>query len=377
MSSTTFSALQQKFSQADENPPANSPQVPENTPAQPEAKIPTPDIVSPEANKQEEVVKTEQPKTEDNNGVPDVADFSLSIDGEQPDAPQQPAQQPPSFNLDEEIKKIDRKEMLKKLGVNDFLIGMDEHYSKGGRVDDYVYARGVDYNQVSDEDLVKDDYRKKFPNFSKDEIDRMYNRKFGVTDSMLDEEKEDRLLELKAEGHIKRQERIREQQNFKFPDPLPIKDEAYEQWKQQSQLAQQNQQNNINFYNNHTATKTLNESKRVAINFGEGIQPLKIVVDKPELITRALTDDGTIMNKLMTTQSGEPDVEKEQLFTLFAFNPQKFIQTIFNYGMQQGVYKKLVNDNQNAQKPTAPVLPMSPDAKPVFRSGTYGGLVNR
>lgn len=376
MSSTTFSALQQKFSQADENPPANSPQVPENTPAQQEPQTLVPDIVSSQPATPSEPA---QPKQEENNGVSDTADFSLSLDVEQPE-PQQPQQQTsatPSFNLDEEIKKIDRKEMLKKLGVNDFIIGMDEHYLKGGKVDDYVYARGVDYNQVSDEDLIKDDYRKRFPNFTKEEIDRMFNRKFGTNDSMLDEEKEDRLLELKAEGHLRRQSKIQEQQQFKFPDPLQTKDDAYEQWKQQSKVAQEQYQNQVNFYNNHAATKALNESKRVAINFGEGVQPLKIVVDKPELITRAITDDGTIMNKLMTTQSGEPDVEKEQLFTLFAFNPQKFIQTIFNYGMQQGVYKKLVNENQNAQKPTAPVLPMSPDAKPVFRSGTYGGLVNR
>lgn len=371
MSSTTFSALQEKFAHTEENPPVAAPSQNNTTPTNTETITPSVAEAAPvETN-------TETVPVNKNSDVNDTADFSLSIDGEEPEQPATPQSATPVFNFDDEIKKADRKSVLQKLGVNDFIIGMDEHYLKGGKIDDYVYSRGIDYNQVSDEDLIKEDYRKKFGNFSKEEINRMFNRKYGITDEMTDEEKEDRLLELKAEGHVRRQAKITEQQQFKFPDPLPIKDEAYENWKQQTATAQQQQQNNINFYNNHAATKTLTESKRVAINVGEGVQPLNIVIVKPELITRALTDDGTIMNKLMTTQTGEPDVAKEQLFTLFAFNPQKFIQTIFNYGMQQGVYKKLVNENQNAQKPTAPVLPMSPDARPTFRNSTYGNLVRQ
>ena len=50
---------------------------------------------------------------------------------------------------------------------------------------------------------------------------------------MSEEEREDRLIELKADGYAKRQSKISEQQKFKISDtPIPQKEEAYEQWKQ-------------------------------------------------------------------------------------------------------------------------------------------------
>jgi len=312
--------------------------------------------------------ETTTPAQEEN-----VTEFSLGISEEEIPKPEvkEPA---PTFNLDEELKKIDRKEVLKKLGVNEFAVEIDEYLAKGGRAEDYITAKAVDYNRVSDEDLIKESMRKQFPDFTKEDIDRRFNRKYGTSDpNLLDDEKEARLDDLKADGYLLRKQKQSEQQSFKIPDtPILPKDEAYEQWKQQKESQPQLMEQLRNFYTTHEATKALNESKRVAVNLGDGVAPFNFSVDRPELITQMYTDGGELWQKVTSTKTGEPDVQKQQLIGLFAFNPQKFIQDIFTYGQKMGVRKELVEEGQNAQRPQAKIAQLDTSTTPNISLGKFG-----
>ena len=125
------------------------------------------------------------------------------------------------------------------------------------------------------------------------------------------------------------------------------------------------------FYESHDATKALNESKRVAISLGEGIQPFNFSLERPEMITQMWTDGGELANRLMTTKTGEPDVAKQQLIALFSFNPQKFAQDVFNYGVQTGK-RKLVEEGQNAQRPQQKALPAEMNGQVSYSTGKFG-----
>jgi hypothetical protein len=278
------------------------------------------------------------------------------------------------FNLDEELKKVDRTEVLKKLGVTDFALEMDEYLAKGGKAADYLSAKAIDYNLVSDEDIVKQDLQKQYPTFTPQQINLMFNRKYGVHEDAEQEDRDFAELQLKADAHNSRQTKIAEQQKFKIPDaPILQKDEAYEQWKESMQSQSQLMEQVRGYYEQHEATKTLNESKRVTINLGAGVPPFNFLLDQPQMLTKALTDGGETINKLMTTKSGEPDVAKQQLVTLFSFAPEKFIQDIFKYGQSMGVRKELVEEGQNAQRPQAKIADMGNGLKPtVVGTGTYG-----
>lgn len=288
-------------------------------------------------------------------------------------APDQP-KTPPTFNWQEEIKKIPRSELLKAAGVNEFAIEIDEYMGKGGQPLDYLQAKSVDYNKVSDEEIVKSDLHKKYPNLTPEEVHRLFTKKYGTTEYATDDEKQDAELVLKTDAYTARQQLISEQQKFKIPDAVipQQKDEAYEQWKQQQANQPAAMEKLSRYYNEHQATKSLNESKRVTINLGEGVAPFHFAVDKPEVITQVLTDDGTGWNKLTSTETGEPDVPKQQLITLFAANPQQFIAGIFNYGIKMGE-KKLVKEGQNPQKPQAVIASMEGNQTATYRVGTYGG----
>lgn len=300
-----------------------------------------------------------------------VSDFILNTGDETPSETIETTTQP-VFNLDEEIKKIDRKELLKKVGVTDFAIELDEHLAKGGNAIDYLNAKSIDYNQVSDEELVKEDLRKQFKGFSKEDINRLFLKKYPDLNSDIPEEKDDAELLLRADAYTARQAKITEQQKFQIPQtPILQKNEAYEKWEADQQVLSQSKENVVNFFNNHEATKALNESKRVTINLGEGVEPFNFNINKPEVITQSLTDGGKTFTKLITTETGEPDVKKQQLITMFAFNPQKFMQDIFSYGLQMGERKKVV-EGQNARLPNTPVHSITGE-KPTYRTGTYAG----
>ena len=280
-----------------------------------------------------------------------------------------------SFNIDEEIKKLDRKELLKKAGVSEFAIEIDEHISKGGSAEDYISAKSIDYNKVSDEDLVKSDLRKEYPGFSAEDIDELFLAKYKDIDSTddTDPDRKRAELQLRADAFKARQSKIQEQQKFKIPEtPILQKDEAYEQWKQEQESQSKLKELGNNWFLQHEATKSLNESKRVTIDLGEGVEPFNFDVDRPDLLTKAMIDDGETYHKLTTTKTGEPDVKKQQLVNLFTYNPQQFIKDIFRYGVQMGERKPVV-EGQNASKPQAKVASIDPNATPTYKVSKYGG----
>lgn len=364
---STLAATEQSFEQIANEPQVSTTAVDQNgtLEATPPSTKPAP---QPEPQPANPSVEPAQPSTED------ISTSSFQIPGEPEPQPQEPATpaQPQTFNWKDEVKKLNRTEILKELGVTDSAIQVDEHLRNGGKLFDYLHANSVDYNNVSEEDLLKEKYKKQFPNLTQPEVNRLFVRKYGVTEDMTEEEKEDRVLQLKADGYTERQARIEEQKKFKIADnPIIHTDEKYEEWKQ----AQSNYDKTLNeireFYNSHPATKTLNESKRVTINFGEGVQPFNFSIERPELLTQSLTDGGKMWKQATYTETGEPDVAKQQLISLFALNPHQVLMDVFNYGRKIEERKK-VEAGQNAQRPSAPLPGGNQNTKPSYGVGKFG-----
>lgn len=290
-----------------------------------------------------------------------IVDFNLTLGDEAADTTQQqPAAipQPTSFNWKDEIKKLPKSDILKELGVDAFAIEIDTHIKGGGQPVDYLQARAIDYNKISDDALLKDNLRKQYPNLQPSQIDLMFERKYAPL-SELPEDKDFAAIQLQADAYNIRQAKIAEQQRFKISEtPIPQTDEAYEQWKQNTQTQSQRIEERNNYYLSHAATKSLNESKRVTLNLGDGVAPFNFQIDKPEMLTKIFTDDGSGWRKLTSTPQGEPDVAKQQMIALFSYNPQKFIQDIFKYGQSHGL-KEIVAEGQNAQRPQGKIADMT------------------
>jgi len=364
---STLSATAEKMEAVEQS---TTPPLPENSPSSVnESGVIEPPIATEPNTAAAPETAAEPPaaEQEQNNSA-----FNIGFEGDaEPPAEATPASATPSFNLDEELKKLDRKEVLKKLGVNDFALEIDEYLAKGGKAVDYLQAKAIDYNSFSDEQIVKEDLKRQYPTFTPQQIDLMFNRKYSVSDVAEDEEKEFVQLQLKADAYNSRQAKIAEQQKFVIPEtPILPKDEAYEQWKQAQEAQPAMMENLKKYYEEHEATKALNESKRVAISLGEGIQPFNFTIDRPDYLTRLYTDGGETWQKLTSTKSGEPDVAKQHLIGLFSFDPVKFSQDIFNYGMQMGK-RKLVEEGQNAQRPQQKALPPELNGQASYSTGKF------
>ena len=336
----------------------------EQTPTETPSTV-VPDTPAPETPTEQQAVET--PAAEDN-----VSDFSLSFEGDQPATPVEEKVAPTVYNWKEEIKKVDKKELLKEAGIHDFALELNEYLLKGGKAQDYLNAKAIDYTQVSDAELMKDNLKKQFPNLTSQQVDIFFNKKYGVSEDALEDEKEFAEIQLKADAHLVRQQKIQEQQKFVIPEtPILQKDEAYEQWKQMQESQPVMMERLKEYYQTHEATKTLNESKRVAISLGEGVRPFNFNVNQPEFLTRMWTDGGETLQKLMVNKSGEPDVAKQHLVGLFVANPQQFVTDIFNYGKQTGIKNK-VEEGQNAQRPQQKVLPQELNSTPTYSTGKLG-----
>jgi len=307
----------------------------------------------------------------------DTINFTLSLDGETQQTPETKSEQQQngsvSFDWKEYLKK-NRDEALKELGISPFAIELDNYMKAGGKPIDYLMARAIDYNSMSDEQIVKESLKEEYPNLTPEQIDVIFNRKYKPNEFSSDEDILFMEASLKADAYKARQKKIEQQQKFQIPEPERTVDEDYENYKKTLAEYEAKKNELINFYNTHPATKSLMQSKRVTLNIEDGVPPFNITVDNPELIVRALTDGGETMQKLMVTKTGEPDVAKEQLLALIAFDPYKFIRAIFNYGAQQGVLKKLVKENQNAGRPAIPTS-ARPEEKIVVKEKTFGQLV--
>lgn len=344
---------------------------PENTPVLSEPISVVPDSDKSVSDPEPTQAQTGQidPALPSENGLANEEEFDISIPGQtainEDDVPNQTHQ---PQNIDDVLKTTPAKDILKKLGIHDFAIEINDHLARGGNALDYINAKAIDWNVVPDEEIMLSKIKAQYPNFSPEEVRRLYNQKYGS--GISEDEIADQALILKADAYTERQARIQKQQGFKLPDPVQVKDEKYENWVAAMQNEQQEHDRLMNYYNNHEATKSLAESKRVTVSLGEGVPPFNFKLKDPDVIMRALTDDGTILKSFLSTETGEPDVQKEQLVTLFAMNPQKFMQSIFNYGMSQAAFKRLA-EGQGAARPNAAAPLSDVYEAPTYRQGKF------
>ena len=275
----------------------------------------------------------------------------------------------------DEIKKIDRKELLKEAGLSDFAIEFAEYYESGQDPYKFLEAKSFDWNKVSDIDVIKKDYKSQYPTFDDSQIERLIGKKYGIVEGG-DEENEDALLMIKADAHLSRESKIKEQQSFKIPTVSQPQEaaEALEfkrELEQRQQQIQQEYQSQVEFYNSHEATQSLVQSKRVGVDVGLD-KPFFFSVDKPELVTKAITD-GDLWRRITAKNPQEadsskliPDVAKMQKLVIATINPN-YEKDLVNYGKSMGL-KAVLEEGQNAKRPLG-VAPTVPNDSPQMAWG--------
>lgn len=358
----------------------NAPETP-STPETPAAPIvnnettvvpDTPLVVTGEGNLQPEVQQT-QPALETNE-----SSFSIGFE-EIPatvNAPQTAAQ---PMDWREAIKTVDKKELAKELGISEFALEINEHLSRGGSAMDYLNAKAIDYTKIPHANLVMDNFKKQYPSLPADKLQKLFDAEYKQGDLVPEDEREIGLIRLEADAENIRTKRIAEQQQFKMPETSPIQqNEKLTQFEQKETQRLQELQANTTFLANNEYVKNLLQSKRVAVDVGDGAKPFNFNVDKPEVLVKAIVD-GTLWKRIISNEKGELDVERLIDGIRYMANPKQHNKDIFNYGKSFGV-QKLMDEGHNAKKPDGVVSTQQISEADVWktpREGKVGNHVKR
>jgi hypothetical protein len=296
-----------------------------------------------------------------------VTAFSMPNFGDEPDeetsTEAQSSAQVQVIDWKEQLKKSDPKEILKELGYDEFVADFAEFRKNGGDAYKFLEAKAFDWNNVSHTDLVFDELKLQYPNLSDDKIEKLYQARYKQTEFAADEDREVGLIQLEADAELVRQKRIQEQQQFRIPEvSRPQEVDNQLQYAEQERLLAEQQQQVLQFFREHDATKSLLESKRVAIDLGDNGK-FNFNIDKPENLM-AVALDGEKWQRAISVNPQEadpakliPDVAKLQKIALVALNPN-YEKDLVNYGKSLGL-KAIIEEGQNARRPvgSAPAQP--------------------
>jgi hypothetical protein len=282
----------------------------------------------------------------------------------------------------EQLKKSDPKEILKELGYDEFVADFAEFRKNGGDAYKFLEAKAFDWNNVSHTDLVFDELKLQYPNLSDDKIEKLYQARYKQTEFAADEDREVGLIQLEADAELVRQKRIHEQQQFRIPEvSRPQEVDNQLQYAEQERVLAEQQQQVLQFFREHDATKSLLESKRVAIDLGDNGK-FNFNIDKPENLM-AVALDGEKWQRAISVNPQEadpakliPDVAKLQKIALVALNPN-YEKDLVNYGKSLGL-KAIIEEGQNARRPVGSV-PAQPNESlgEAFGSRAKMGTIGR
>jgi len=265
------------------------------------------------------------------------------------------------------LKDVNPDEIAEYLGYDEFTRGVHKHIKNGGDVSDYLNAKGINWDKVSDADILKGELRKEHPEATNAQIDRLFNKKYNQTDIAEEEDKEDGALMIKSDARKLRSLKIAEQQKFKTPEAIQPQQQNSVNEEEAKAIERNNQF--VKYLIDHDTTKSLFQSKRVAIDLGEG-QRHNVELENPQILTDIILKP-EVFAQFGRTPQGEPDVQQLLELALFRANPIQFKKDLINVGKKLSE-QKMVEEGQNIGKPATNVPDVVQTGFQVKGQGTLG-----
>lgn len=236
---------------------------------------------------------------------------------------------------------VDKYEVLKELGYDDFTIGMLKYGEQTKDYTPYLQVKTVDYTKMTPEQLIKMDLKEKNPGMSEKALEFKFNKeiseKYYLNRDDYPEDSDEAIYgqeQLRLDGEQKRKAFIEEQDKFKAPEPTPDLDAT----KREAELQQKREALGNSILNNE-ATKSLQKTN--TITFGEGEESFNYPVADPKalvdvalntIINSGRTDLNGVDLQLFYKQlaKGHPDWEKSFADHLKAIHKNQFQSELQN-----------------------------------------------
>lgn len=245
------------------------------------------------------------------------------------------------------VKEVDKYEVLKEAGFDDFEIDMLKYKEKTGDLTPYLAVKTVDYAKWTPEQLLRADLAKQNVGMSEKALEfklkKEFESKYYTNRDDYPEDSDEAIYgaeQLRLDSDAKRKQFIEEQATFKAPEPKADPDAS-----RKAEEFQQRQEKQKSFVIDNPITKTLLTAKEITIGQGEGS------------FTFPISDPQQIINEAVKAASNADaaDMSPEQLQKFFQVmaigqNVAAFTEGAIQHGRSLGV-KKVADEIQNIIPP--------------------------
>ena len=234
------------------------------------------------------------------------------------------------------IKGVDKYDILKEAGIDDFTINMMKYKEKTGDYTPYLQAKTVDYTKMTAEQVLRLDLKKNNPGLSDSSLNFQFNKDFESKYYTNRDDFEEDSVEaiygaekLQLDSEEKRKQFITEQEQFKAPEPTPDLDASRKAVELEAKQTQQR-----NYILESPVTKSLQSAKAITFGDGEGSFTYPIGNLQP-VIDNALQ---AVLNSTDTELTAE-SLQGFYESLVFAQNPKAFMKASAAHFKAQGIKK--------------------------------------
>lgn len=226
---------------------------------------------------------------------------------------------------------------------DDFIKGVVEYYEKTGDLTPYLQAKLVDFQGMSDEEIMRRDLREAYPDVSDKAFEKLYKQqvidKYKLDAEMYEEDDIELGKELlKSEASKIRSKYQEWQKGFQAPEPEP--DNSSEE---EARLFQEFEEK----VKNNELTKAILNDKRIAIKTADG--DFNFEIQDPNALLDMTIDNDKFFSQFASGE-GEIDYAKWYKTSAYAQNPEQFERSLINYGKTLGreeITKEIKNPSTN------------------------------
>lgn len=226
---------------------------------------------------------------------------------------------------------------------DDYIKSAVDYYNKNGSLTPYLEATSVNYEEMTDEQVMRRNLINEHPTLSQKAIERLYNRdivnKYSLDEDKFDEEEVELGKELlSADASKLRNKFVDEQKNFTAPPKSDSETEV--------------DQNAINeewakTVTSHDTTKDILDNKRILVEHNG--EKFSYEVEDPKQLEE-MTKDNNKFFELFKDGDGNIDFSKWYRVLAYATDPDVYDSSLISHGQELG-QEKVVTDLKNPSKP--------------------------
>lgn len=226
---------------------------------------------------------------------------------------------------------------------DDYIKSAVDYYNKNGSLTPYLEATSVNYEEMTDEQVMRRNLINEHPTLSQKAIERLYNRdivnKYSLDEDKFDEEEVELGKELlNADASKLRNKFVDEQKNFTAPpksdsEPEVDQNAINEEW--------------AKTVTSHDTTKDILDNKRILVEHNG--EKFSYEVEDPKQLEE-MTKDNNKFFELFKDGDGEIDFSKWYRVLAYATDPDVYDSSLISHGQELG-QEKVVSDLKNPSKP--------------------------